>query len=132
MNYSDIINVHLGLAELQKLKLPVRKGWAVYQLSKKIEDCYVFYCAEERKIATQYAMCAGGNPVITADGQISFSSPERKKDYLIEINALQTSFAGEFETIDITDRDIGGQTISPETIGRLSMVINFILNNEED
>lgn len=131
MNYKDIINAHIGLMEFRKLKLPAKKGWAVYQLSKAIEDRYAYYCIEERKIATQYAMCSDGVPIVTSDGQISFSSPERRVNYIREIGELQAIEVEGIEPISITSKEIGSQMISPETMEQLSSVIQFIFDEED-
>ena len=131
MVYNDILRLYPALRELSALKLPVRKAWQLWQTTSDVKARYEFYCAEEMKLAVKYAICADGKPIVTKNGQISFSSDEKQKKYEAEIAALKASDAGHLPTLDIYISELEGQSLSADIIGRLRPEIRIIFDSEE-
>ena len=133
MTYNDILRLYPALLELSRLRLPVRKAWILWQALTDVRARFEFYCAEEMKIAVKYAICSEGKPIMTKSGQITFSSDDRRKGYETEIAALKAGDAGNIEPpIEIKASELEGQTLSAETIGRLSPEIKIIFDGETD
>lgn len=130
MTYNDILRLYPALSEFSALKLPVKKAWHLWQMISDIKVRYEFYCAEEMKLATKYAICADGKPIVTKNGQISFSSDENQRKYEREIAALKASDAGHVTPLDIYISELGDQSISAEIISRLSPEIKIIPDKE--
>lgn len=127
MNYSKIVKAMPALVELKKMRLPYDIARDVYKMYKMLEVEYQFFAQEESKLVREYAeKDENGNPKVSANGTITFPNIKTKIEYserLAELGA--TDSKAEVSFISISGPDIGGQLITPETIGALEGFVIF-------
>lgn len=122
-NYDGILMFYPALLEFSRLKLPVKKAWLIWKMLSEMKIRFDFYCVEEMKLATKYAVCSDGKPIVTKGGKINFSSEAKQREYEREIKQLKSGDAGEFAIVEICFSEIGDQYISPETILLIKPVV---------
>lgn len=133
MDYNDILRIYPAINELSLIKLPAKKAWQLWKITGSVRERYEFYCQEEMKLAAKYAVCTEGRPIVTSDGQITFSTEESRKAYkadVAELKGCDACFSDEM--LEITSSELGDQMISSDMIDRLRGVVNFIFITKED
>lgn len=127
MNYMKIANSMLALKEITQLRLPYAKARDVYKTCKLFEEEYNFFLQEEKKLVLEYAdKTADGNPNVSAEGIITFKSPEAKVQYVTKFNELCVQECDvKIKPVTLCAEEIGNQIITPETISKLEGIITF-------
>lgn len=120
MKQSSINRAYAALVKLVDYKLPVRKAFEIYKLTKAIEAQYQFAVSEERKYIDEF----GGK--INPDGTVSFETPEKFGAYQEKALALsEMDVEIDFTPVSLSVNDIGEQTISPVDIYNLEGFVSF-------
>jgi hypothetical protein len=120
MNIQQIFNAIPVIQKITNFKLPIKKAYIIYSLSKQINEYKSFFFQEERKLAES---C---NAEISEDGKLTFKSPEDQVKFIQEHNEMFIQELEDFKAVDLKLDDLGDETLSPQDIMALEGVINFI------
>lgn len=120
MTQSMINKAYAALVKLVDYKLPVKKAYAIYKLTKSVEEQYQFAVSEEKKYIAEF----GGH--INPDGTVSFESAEKFGEYqekALSLNEMEVQL--EFTPVVLLEQDIGDQVIAPVDIYNLEGFVSF-------
>jgi hypothetical protein len=120
MTQFHVNKAYAALTRLADLKLPVKKAYELYKLSKAIEEHYNFAVSQERKYIDEFS------GKINPDGTVSFENTEKFsafQDKLSNLNEMNVEL--DITPISLTEKDLGDQTITPAEIYSLEGFVSF-------
>lgn len=128
--YFQLVVAREPLAEVNKLRLPIKKARKVFDKLTEVSKELEFYASEENKISEAYCKKdENGSVMWSADGQSPLfdeDTPDNEKAWTAEVRELQNREARISDrAIRITDRDIGTQPIASAWIDLLKGIIEF-------
>ncbi len=120
MTQFNVNRAYAALLRIADFKLPVKKAYELYKLTKAVEERYQFAVSEEKKYVDEF----GGK--INQDGTVSFEDTEKFgafQDRVAELNEMTVDI--EVTPIVLTEKELGDQTISPAEIYNLEGFVTF-------
>lgn len=120
MTVQQMLNALPVLQKIIELKLPIKKAYKIYSLTKVIEDKRQFFVAEERKLVDKF------NAEILENGSIKFKSVEDQMTFSQEHADLMTYEIEDLETLELNFDDLGDATFTPRELMLIEGVINFV------
>lgn len=121
MKQKDLERAWGSIAMLNRLKLPVKKAYAIYKLSKTITESCSWAAGEQAKRFEKY------NGTINNEGVVTFlneSDCKACKKELDEISNMDVDI--EITPVELSEDDLAGQTISPADIYNLEGFVTFV------
>jgi len=108
------------LSRFAEMRLPLSKAREIYSMIKALDEPYQFAINEERKYIEEF------DGVVNNDGTISFESPEKYASFQEKMSDLSdTDVDVKIKPIELTESDLGDQTITPAEIFILEGFISF-------
>lgn len=120
MKIQQIFNIISVMQKITNIKLPIKKAYAIYSLSKQIDEYKSFFLQEERKLAEKF------NVEIEENGKLTFKNSEDQIQFLKEHNEMLMQEFEDLKVVNLKFEDLGDETLSPQDIMMLEGVINFI------
>lgn len=108
------------LVRLAELKLPLKKAYELYKMTKAMEDVYQFAVSEEQKYINEF------NGTINPDGTVSFEDATKFGEFqerLAALNDMEVEI--DIAPVKLTEADMGDQTITPAEIFSLEGFVCF-------
>lgn len=128
MTIQDILNSKQSLIKINSIKFSDFKiALRLASFAKKIDTFIDTFQEEQKKVVKLYAKKnESGEPVIEANGQISFENEENKTKFIEEMNKiLSTELEGiEPLQIKVSDVQVAGE-ISANDLLAVSALINW-------
>lgn len=120
MIVQQMLNALPILQKIIELKLPIKKAYQVYKLTKSIEDKRQFFIQEEKKLIDKF------NVEILENGNIKFNSVEDQMTFSKEHADLMQYEIEELETLELNFDDLGDVEFTPRELMALEGIINFV------
>lgn len=118
MTVQQMLNSLPILQRIIEFKLPIKKAYAIYSLTKVINEQREFFINEEKKLIEKF------NVEILAEGSIRFKDAESQRGFIVEHDALM-QFEVNAVAIDLSFKDLENVEFTPAELMKLEGVINF-------
>lgn len=107
------------LQRVINLKLPLKKAYKVYSLTKAINEQREFFIKEEQKLIAE---CGAQ---VLESGDIKFETPEMRQEFAVKHNDLM-NYEVNLESIELSFDDLGEEEFTVKDLVALEGVINFV------
>lgn len=119
MKSIQLLNAFQTLGALTKMKLPVKKAYAIYNLAKKAEAHKEFFIAQEQQLIEEF------KATILENGQIKFENSEDLKAFTEKHNELKNLEVENCNPITLSIEDFGDANLSAADMASLEGVIDI-------
>lgn len=120
MTQFKINKAYSTLVRLAELKLPLKKAYELYKMTKSMEQSYQFAISEEQKYINEF------NGTINPDGTVSFEDAIKFgafQEKLAALNDMEVEI--DITPIVLSEKDMGEQPITPAEIFSLEGFVSF-------
>jgi hypothetical protein len=129
ITYYQLLIASPALAEVNKLRLPIKKARKVFDKIQEVTKELEFYRSEENKISDLYCLKNEQGNVVWNKNIPLFENKDNEFNWNKEVAELQKKESKVSDKpIQISDKELGIQPIESEWIGLLNGIVEFTEN----
>lgn len=119
MKVQQLFNSLPILQRVIELKLPIKKAYDVYILTKHINEQKDFFIKEEKKLIDKF------NAEVLENGKVRINNYEDRAKFAEEYNDLMQYEINDLIAVELNFNDLNGVEFAPQELMLLEGVINF-------